>query len=1031
MLFFFKEKNQVSKKLSTSGFSLDKSSYLIRIKGVVRKKIMLCIRANRKYRFGHIINKKSSLIFALLFFLIVFISIKGLVYSSDFNSPQQLYFKEPHGIAFDSRDHLFVADTGNNRIVEFDENLKLVKVFGDEGDGHGQFRRPMDLVFDSKGRMIITDSGNNRIQVFGNDGKFEMAFGEKGDSEGRFNMPSNVSADDRDNIIVTDRFNHRLQVFNPDGKHLFTLSNREGEKSRQRIEKEKRWAVEKDPSQKSEDVKVNPRWERTDTGQLNEPGGVWIDVEDGELWLANGWNCRTERFWYDSKTGIIKRKDNEALDGIIWGPWVCRNCTGIPDGGYIHLSSPFGILQIFEKRRTLNSNSKFVKEVTGGFFGNMKEISDIEIGSKGQIAVADKGNNRVVIFDKNFDMPENPYVKQIRQDGAEILWNTKTACSTELMIRRGDLPENTREQKYPWIESDNVKTILFGKSKITKHLAVLKDLEPGSKYFYKLKMPELKVLPGAGWSREYAVITHAKKGQSEYVRSPVKMLLLPNVIDVGTVKENSVFPEPMSQDDIERYYKKQVEQTILVYWVNSRMKYFIDLDFYVDEAMYRTGDINKGEFKDEQERKKYEQLAVVNADGSLNKQIKNKGNEKKIYFGQVICICERMWDNRGQWDYRGSGGGTYGIEWPTPGRSSFLGGSDVAWLFCHEYKHQVESNYDLSGLDKEEDRMWFCHFAPVHTGWEKPSAADHGEHWDGIAWQLRHHKRDSYLRALYSFAQTVKDTDGDGIPDDAPELPLDEKRLGSDPTKKDSDGDGLNDMDELLSSTWVKALNLDVRKRIEVDYIRPNLTGEDSDGDGVIDGRDKYPLYPYSELIHKGDVELDGVFKEWDVNPQIHFKHSGVNIEVWSKWYDSSDKNSRAGLYHAIRTKGDYQRIEFILDMDADGFYRGNDNLKLVILPDKSKGMQLQDAVMHICQEDRWPFFDSEKKFLKPEKIEFFSSVDGERKFCEFKIPRLENLGLKLEKEEKIGLMIYIFFEDGSAISVFEPYSIFDCTLID
>ncbi len=81
-------------------------------------------------------------------------------------------FRGPEGLAFDREDHLFVADRGNNVIIEFDENLQMVKKIGAEGSEPGQFREPTDVAFDSQKRMIVADSGNNRIEVFDREGIF-------------------------------------------------------------------------------------------------------------------------------------------------------------------------------------------------------------------------------------------------------------------------------------------------------------------------------------------------------------------------------------------------------------------------------------------------------------------------------------------------------------------------------------------------------------------------------------------------------------------------------------------------------------------------------------------------------------------------------------------------------------------------------------------------------------------------------------------------------------------------------------------
>jgi hypothetical protein len=70
------------------------------------------------------------------------------------------------------------------------------------------------------------------------------------------------------------------------------------------------------------------------------------------------------------------------------------------------------------------------------------------------------------------------------------------------------------------------------------------------------------------------------------------------------------------------------------------------------------------------------------------------------------------------------------------------------------------------------------------------------------------------------------DADGDGLPDDDPRLPLDERRFGSDPTRKDTDGDGLDDLGEFIADRFAGS-----------DPRRP-----DTDGDGLTDDVDPYPV---------------------------------------------------------------------------------------------------------------------------------------------------------------------------------------------
>lgn len=78
----------------------------------------------------------------------------------------KLRFDAPMGIAVDRRDRIWIADTGNDRLVALDEDGKLLMTVGSRGLGSGRFRSPRDVACDSAGRIYVADTGNERIQVF-------------------------------------------------------------------------------------------------------------------------------------------------------------------------------------------------------------------------------------------------------------------------------------------------------------------------------------------------------------------------------------------------------------------------------------------------------------------------------------------------------------------------------------------------------------------------------------------------------------------------------------------------------------------------------------------------------------------------------------------------------------------------------------------------------------------------------------------------------------------------------------------------
>lgn len=85
----------------------------------------------------------------------------------------------PRGIAVagegDSR-RIYAADTGNNRVVVLDAMLKPLMTWGQAGDRAGEFNEPVGIVVDSGGSVFVADTGNARIQQFNSDGAYIREF---------------------------------------------------------------------------------------------------------------------------------------------------------------------------------------------------------------------------------------------------------------------------------------------------------------------------------------------------------------------------------------------------------------------------------------------------------------------------------------------------------------------------------------------------------------------------------------------------------------------------------------------------------------------------------------------------------------------------------------------------------------------------------------------------------------------------------------------------------------------------------------
>jgi streptogramin lyase len=110
------------------------------------------------------------------------------------------YFYQPNDIVVSSNGDIFISEghgAGNNRILKFSKDGKLIKTWGKLGTGPGEFDQPHALAFDSKERLFVGDRNNNRIQIFDQDGKFIADWKQ-------FSRPSGIYIDKDDNIYVAD-----------------------------------------------------------------------------------------------------------------------------------------------------------------------------------------------------------------------------------------------------------------------------------------------------------------------------------------------------------------------------------------------------------------------------------------------------------------------------------------------------------------------------------------------------------------------------------------------------------------------------------------------------------------------------------------------------------------------------------------------------------------------------------------------------------------------------------------------------------
>ncbi|MBM7564238.1 YIP1 family protein [Paenibacillus sacheonensis] len=115
------------------------------------------------------------------------------------NGPSDLY------IAGD--DHLFVADTGNNRIAEFDANGSFVREIGGK-DGKSALKAPEGVYVTPEGEVYVADTGNRRIAVFDARGRYEKEFQKPANSlvpKSFYFVPVKIAVDARGMLYIVSK----------------------------------------------------------------------------------------------------------------------------------------------------------------------------------------------------------------------------------------------------------------------------------------------------------------------------------------------------------------------------------------------------------------------------------------------------------------------------------------------------------------------------------------------------------------------------------------------------------------------------------------------------------------------------------------------------------------------------------------------------------------------------------------------------------------------------------------------------------
>ncbi len=150
----------------------------------------------------------------------------------------------PRGVAVDDNSNLYVADTGNNRILVYRDPNTLDNVAdfvigqttfttNAAGTSSTALSGPRGIAIDSSNNLYVADTNNNRVLEYntplGTDAVANRVFGQLGSFTSSFsnniggasstptatnlNSPYGVGVDSQSNVYIADTFNNRVLIY--------------------------------------------------------------------------------------------------------------------------------------------------------------------------------------------------------------------------------------------------------------------------------------------------------------------------------------------------------------------------------------------------------------------------------------------------------------------------------------------------------------------------------------------------------------------------------------------------------------------------------------------------------------------------------------------------------------------------------------------------------------------------------------------------------------------------------------------------
>ncbi len=157
----------------------------------------------------------------------LFMILKG---ATKFDDPQGLAttrldsWEDPTDKKDDDEVIVYGVNSGRHQII-YNTSMYALALYGSKGSGDGQFLYPKGVAANERGDVYVADSGNNRlVRLFNPKKGLLWVAALKADSgDGSMNGPLRVAIDEKGDVYATDAINKKIFVFNKKNEFVHSI----------------------------------------------------------------------------------------------------------------------------------------------------------------------------------------------------------------------------------------------------------------------------------------------------------------------------------------------------------------------------------------------------------------------------------------------------------------------------------------------------------------------------------------------------------------------------------------------------------------------------------------------------------------------------------------------------------------------------------------------------------------------------------------------------------------------------------------